>query len=312
MTISGYRIREAKARFEADEKAALEAKLAPAKQELAKTLSRSDKFLKLDFIQPLAKIAQLIQDGVAAVDLATNYPTTTEPQSGNSGKEEFYQFVYEILPRRGFTLSENGSMRLLYFVIAQARGKGANMSSIDTWSLAFDKLWSLDAFDIGSAEVGWDESKVQQEPVVEQPAPEPTVADLETLNLSLSREDERTAQKIVSNAVFGPSGQAAELFQQFIAHVSKTFGHDLTESEQRELIDVFRTRNLSFLDHRAYDKARCELVAKGVLPRTCYTQDELLCLEIESTPTHDKSDYDQRLNLKRQIATARIAASRRD
>jgi hypothetical protein len=311
MTISGYRIREAKARFEADEKAALEAKLSPAKQELAKTLSRSDKFLKLDFIQPLAKIAQLIQDGVAAVDLATNYPTTTEPQSGNSGKEEFYQFVYEILPRRGFTLSENGSMRLLYFVIAQARGKGANMSSIDTWSLAFDKLWSLDAFDIASAEVGWDESKVQQEPVVEAPERELTVADIENIDTS-TREGDKLAKKIVSNAVFGPSGQAAEVFQQFIAHVSKTFGHDLNESEQRELINVFASRNLSFLDHRAYDKARCELVAKGVLPRTCYTPDEVLCLEIESTPTHDKSDYDQRLNLKRQIATARIAASRRD
>jgi hypothetical protein len=157
-----------------------------------------------------------------------------------------------------------------------------------------------------------DESQRVVEPVVETPAPELTVADLEGLDTS-TREGSKIAQRLISAAVFGPSGQAAEVFKQFVAHVSKTFGHDMTESEQRALITIFQQRNLSFLDHRAYDAARREMVlAKNILPRTCLTQDELLCQEIESTPTHDKSDYDQRLNLKRQIATARIAASRRD
>jgi hypothetical protein len=212
--------------------------------------------------------------------------------------------VYEILPRRGFTLSESGSMRLLYFVLALAKGRGADMSSIETWSLAFDKMYALDLFDIASAEVGYDESQRVIEPVVEVPEPEATVADIETLNLSHSREDERKAKEIVAHAVF-VDGEARKMFQGFVAHVSKTFGHDLTENEQREIILWFQKNNKSFLDHRAYNSAKVSLVRSGLLSGGdgLLTDDERLSMAIES---EDTQTWQGRRNLKMELAASRL------
>ena len=70
-------------------------------------------------------------------DFGVQFPRTDELQSGSRGREQFETFVTE-LPRTGFVLSEAGSQRLLYYVLAQAFSENhADMANLETWRAHF-------------------------------------------------------------------------------------------------------------------------------------------------------------------------------
>ena len=263
-------------------------------------LKRADAMTRAYWIQSLAHLAECIGSNIFEADFGATYPSTDEQQGGARGRAEFEEFVNVTLPKRGFLLSSSGSQRLLYFVLAQAFSENrADMSNPETWNTAFDRLYALDCFDITNAEVGYDESQRVVEPVVEQPEPEPGIEALEGLNM-LRREDQVLAAKIVANEVF--NGGAKTVFRQFIAHVLKTFDHELTPDEQREIILWFTANNRSFLDHKAYDACRVNLVRRGVLPHGCLTEDEQLANSIED---EDTTTWQGRRNLKQELIAAR-------
>jgi hypothetical protein len=231
-------------------------------------------------------------------DHGITFPSTTETQSGTRGRAEYTEFVAN-LPRSGFVLSDSGAQRLLLFVIAQAYSENhADMADPETWKLAFDRLYQLGCFDEARAEIGYDESTRVQEPVVERPERRPTLDNLEDFNTT-TKAGEKLAHQILSDAVFGSQGEGREVFYGFISHVSKTFHHDLTEDEQRELIQWFVKNNKSFLDHRAYDVAKVNLVRRGILPHSLLTATELFEMNLESADTRS---YEGRRSLAQKIA----------
>lgn len=195
----------------------------------------------------------------------------------------------------------SGSQRLLYFVLAQAFSENkADMANPETWRIAFDRLYQLDCFDIAKAEVGYDESlrEILPEPVV--PERKLTIDDLESIDTS-TRSGAELAKQIIGDSVFGFDGEARKIFDQFLAHVLRTFGVEITPEAQKQLVVWFQRNNRSFLDHRAYDQAKVNLVKRGILPSTCLTEDEILCGSIEN---EDTQSWQGKRNLKQEIRAA--------
>jgi len=298
--MNNFRLKEEKARFAREEAAELERKLAPAKAELAATLQRADKMTKAYWIQSLSHLAGLIASGSFEPDHGVTYPSTDEQQSGSRGRDQFQEFVTVTLPRRGFVLSEAGSQRLLYFVLAQAFSENrADLANPETWKIAFDRLYSLQCFDetANAPEIGYDESQRIVEPVIEQPAPEP---DIEKIDTS-TREGAAKARAIVAKAVFGPHGEARVVFNNFRSHCRKVFGIDLDVQQQKEIVNWFVSNRRSFLSN-SWDEMRVNLVRRRILPQSCLTEEEILANSIED---EDTTSYQGRRNLKQEIIASR-------
>jgi len=104
----------------------------------------------------------------------------------------------------------------------------------------------------------------------------------------------------VAREVF--NGEAKTVFRQFIAHCKTTWGVDLTEDQQHEIILWFTKNNRSFLDGKAYDACRVNLVRRGILPPGCLTEDEQLANSIED---EDTTTWSGRRNLKQELIAAR-------
>lgn len=166
--------------------------------------------------------------------------------------------------------------------------------------IAFDRLYQLSCFDEAAAEIGYDPSQrvVEPEPVAQEP--ELTINDLEGIDTS-TKAGRAKAHQIVADAVFGEGGEARTVFNQFVAHGSKAFGHDLTEEEQRAILDWFVANNRSFLSN-SYDECRVNLVRRGILPSALLTEDEILAGSIEN---EDTQNYESRRRLKQEILALR-------
>jgi hypothetical protein len=300
--LSNYRLKEMRERRDRDEAADQERKLAPAKAALSQNLKRADALTRLYFSQDLRHLAQGIESETFTADLGgASYPRTMEVQTGMRGRAEYEAFCAN-LPRSGFLLSSAGAQRLLIFCLNQAFSENrADLANPETYRIAFDRLYQLGCFDesTAKAEIGYDASIREQEPVVEQPAR--ARLDLEDFNTT-TKDGEKLAHQILADAVFGPQGEGRIIFHQFISHVSKTFGHDLTEDEQRELIQWFVRNQKSFLDRRAYDLGKVNLVRRGILNHGCLTADELYSMGIEE---EDTQSYSGRRNLAQELAQLR-------
>ncbi len=157
--MNNFRLKEERARFEAGERQELEARLAPAKKELAASLQRADKMTRMFWSQPLKHLGGLISQGSFEPDPAVTFPTTDEPQSGSRGRAECAEFIHGTLPRRGFILAGSGQQRLTLYTVAQAMAQRADLANPETWQTAFDRLYRLEAFDEKAGEVGYDESQ---------------------------------------------------------------------------------------------------------------------------------------------------------
>jgi hypothetical protein len=295
-----FRLKEEQKRFLEGEQQELEARLTPIKAEVTAELKKAEVATRLYWSQPLRVLASFTQREDFQPDLGCVFPSTSEQQGGSRGRAEFEKFVNQTLSQTGFVLSPAGSQRLLYFVLAQAFSENkADMANPATWQIAFDRLNDLRCFNEEAGELGYDASQRVVAPVVEQLEAEPGIEALEGLNM-LRREDAALAHQIVAREVF--NGEAKVVFRQFIAHVLKTFGHELTPDEQREMILWFTANNRSFLDGKAYDACRVNLVRRGILPPGCLTEDEQLANSIED---EDTATWQGRRNLKQELIAAR-------
>jgi hypothetical protein len=295
MSLNPRRVAEEKARFEAGERQELEAKLAPIMTQLSATLKKADALTRLYWSQNLKHLAKRINDQHFEADHGVTFSSTEEQQSGARGRAQYEEFV-RTLPTTGFILSDAGAQRLLYFVLAQALSENhADMANPETWRIGFDRLYQLGCFDEAKAEIGYDGSQRVEEPVVEQPAPAPTI---EGLNLS-TKAGEKIARDIVSTAVFGPDGDAKILFGEWLDSLAKNFEYMMPEEVQREVINWFQKNNKSFLSYQAYDQCRINLVRRGLMPSSCLTASDRLSMSIEQADTRS---YEGRRKLSQEIA----------
>jgi hypothetical protein len=299
MSLNKFRVIEEKRRFEEGERQEQALKLAPLQKELSANLQRAAKMTRAFWSQDLRHLATLINAGSFEPDHGITFPSTTEKQGGDRGRAEFEEFVHVTLQKSGLILSGAGEQRLTLYTVAQAMSQNAALANPETWRTAFDRLYQLGCFDEAKGEIGYDESQRVPDPVAPVVVPEPTMADLESIPTH-TLEGAAKAREIVSKAVFGD--EARSVFQEFVAHVSKTFGHDLTPDEQFEIVSWFQKNNKSFLDRRAYDQAKVNLIRRNILPESLLTADEKLQMAIESS---DTQSWEGRSRLKQGLLASR-------
>jgi hypothetical protein len=293
-----FRLAEEKRRFAESDRQELEARLAPVKAETSQALAQHENAARAYWSQPVAVLARALQNNDPTAYMGAVFATTQTPQP-NEGQEVFVE-AYDRIQRTGHVLSPVGRQRVLLMAVHQCLAQNADLSNTETYITCFNKLLEWDAFEqSGVLELGYDENKkeVLPEPVAQERRL--TVDDLESIDTE-TREGEKIAHQIIAEAVFGD--EAASVFHRFIAHVAKTFGHDISADEQREIILWFQKNNRNFLDHRAYDQCKVNLVRRGILPSTCLTEEEVLAGSIEN---EDTQSYESRRRLKQEILAAR-------
>jgi hypothetical protein len=123
---------------------------------------------------------------------------------------------------------------------------------------------------------------------------------IESLDLS-TREGDAVAKKIVANAVFGSNGEARAIYTEWLESLRSNFGYEMPPDVQRQALDLFRKNNWSYIDRRAFDLARLNLVNRNIMPPSCKTPTERLNDQIE---TADDRTWEGRRRLRQQILDA--------
>jgi hypothetical protein len=133
-------------------------------------------------------------------------------------------------------------------------------------------------------------------PVV-QPGPEraPDLSELETLNLS-SREGAARGRELANAHYY--SVEAAAVYQRWTSFLYDTFKYVLTAEAKKAAIQFFIDTNSSYLDPKAWEKARRSLVRRGLMPRTCLTPEEVVAEQWEQ-----RSDRSDTFAARKELAT---------
>lgn len=162
------------------------------------------------------------------------------------------------------------------------------------WRALFDYADELGVFsqsDVSRRQV------VVQPVVVEQPIDiDSAIEKLDTT----TRDGQRKARTMLANHLF--SVEAKSVFDEWIASLGNNFDFVPTEDEQRLAIEFFVQRNLSFMNRKSYDDARRVLVARGIFPDRCLTNEDRAAILVEET---DARSYQERQALKAKLALLR-------
>ena len=236
-------------------------------------------------VQLLSEPSPYLSEGCAPLNTSGKTPE----QVCELVRQAFIQFRTE-LEARDITITDAGINRI-------ASVTKLNWDTMDwTDPQLFHRLYLLmkecDCFQAGDIL----DLRVNEQPPAEQPAPAPF--DMESLNSDIPEQKAQIKNHLEAE-YYG--NETAKIFSDWQAHIYRTFGVTLDETQQRAAINYFPAANKSFLDGRAWDAMRVTLVNRGILPLTCRTNDEVLCAELENA---DLNDYETRR--KFQQASQRI------
>jgi hypothetical protein len=138
--------------------------------------------------------------------------------------------------------------------------------------------------------------KQEQPKKPEQPAPKPTLADIETL--PDTDEGRRKAKEVVEDLIYE---QAGPTFQRWLTDLSERFGFTPTEDDRRYILnELFPRNNWSYLDERNFCRARRAMVAQHRWSDALLTRDEILARNIEQGEALTTLGF----NDKRELFTA--------
>src|SRR5579859_183068 len=145
MTVSGYRLREQREKFEREEAAELEAKLAPAKIELANALAEHERVAAKFWSQPVAALARALQRNEPMAYEGATFTTTPTPQP-EQGQDAFIE-AYESIQRSGHVLNSVGRQRLSLMAAHLCLAQNVALTDVDNYIIMFNKLviFRLDA-----------------------------------------------------------------------------------------------------------------------------------------------------------------------
>ena|SRR5579859_2792459 len=295
MTVSGYRLREQREKFEREEAAELEAKLAPAKIELANALAEHERVAAKFWSQPVAALARALQRNEPMAYEGATFTTTPTPQP-EQGQDAFIE-AYERIQRSGHVLNSVGRQRLSLMAAHLCLAQNVALTDVDNYIIMFNKLVEWGAFEAsGVLELGYDPEKRDAEPVA--PERRLTVDDLEGIDTS-TKAGEALAHQIVADAVF--DGDAKSVFREWITSLKNNFDYEMPPEVQRDyVIPWFLSNQRSWLDRKAFDDCRLNLIRRSILPESCLTDIDRLNWEIEED--FDTQSYEGRRRLAREAA----------
>ena len=227
-------------------------------------------------------------------DLAGDYEigprdNVTEVATWKEFKENLASF--------GCSLSDSGGERLGAYLCSLAYHRGVSLTAVSNWTVALERLHSLDVFRQGELQ-GY---RPRLQSTVEQPRRHAVInplAEIETLNLD-SREGNRRAKEIATNDFFGR--EMAHVVDQWESWLFATFNYILTD-DARKAAGQWWERNPTAnpLRGESWTALRLNLVKQGVIPASCKTSEEILNETIEKSSERSDS-YETRRSLRQAI-----------
>jgi hypothetical protein len=256
----------------------LEAENVRMLREIAETLTAT---VKTYWSKPLEQIARF---GVTAGFVDLGLPTG---QSQNVALT-FKEFVAK-LESQGIRLNDDAQKRLGSFVnVQQNRGVLINPESL---SCIFDQLVASECFGDGVT--------VEQRGPLPEATPEKrlTLSDLAHESTE-SREGREKHIAVLNDAYF--SGEAADIYQSWRAHLVKDYGFSPNEEQKHAVIQWFQDANRSYLQRKAWDECRVSMVRRGIFPSNLLTPDEQLAEQIETSSDISSRDARRTIALRQR------------
>jgi len=224
-------------------------------QSLNKTMLELWKLSSEYWSRPVTELTGVFKSE-AAKDLSFSVPAFKSQYTQDEAKSAFNEWHDTVFVKSGYEFTESGGIRLVRFGLSQAALAGADMSNPQAWQTAFEHLKdNLKAFQPG------DFAKVPQQVHVEAPAPRPTLADIEKLNISGDESQAKQAKQIVADLMFD---EVAPLHQAWMESLQKNFGFRPNDDDLKYIYNVWFPRsNKGYLVHESYNAARRHMVSIG-------------------------------------------------
>lgn len=269
-------------------KEAAEATLAPIKAEITENLRklRAEQAAALftsESAELMSRCKQIRDDQFAGMSVEKCRQLISEA---------FTQFRAVLEDSQGVRLEASALQKLQ---IISRKNLGIDLTDATVWAEVYAYADSLGVFD--SHDVTQLKVTAQPQPVGEEPIDVDSA--IESLDTT-TRDGQKRARTILANHLF--SVDAKSVFDEWITSLSNNFDFIPTEDQQRFAIDLFIEKNLSFLSRRSYDDVRKVLVARGIFPERCLTNDDRAAILVEST---DARSYQERQDLKAKLALLR-------
>jgi hypothetical protein len=234
--------------------------------------------------RPIAEVRFTTKDEYmvdAGADEGLTVAINADPVDRNKASAALAKF-YEKLSAKGFTLSEDGKLRLRNYLSHQRTARNIDLHDVQTYVNSFDRLYRLDCF---GDEVGWSADLVQSEPT---PAQEPEPQEkTESFEEALQTRDGTTregSQKLrVLAEQAGVSSVYIPIFLEWLDSMEKHFGFVSTEAQRKAALRYMQEHNYSFTHGPHYDATRRALGKIGIFP-LMLTEDERLAERLENTP----------------------------
>ena len=193
------------------------------------------------------------------------------------------------LEAEGVSLSEDAKERLACYGVCHAQ-VFADMTSIDNWRRAFNRLQELRAF----AES--DVVAVEKSAFPQAKKPE-TLADvyrqLDEVSTQ-SREGTKAAKKL---ATLGLILEAQPIYRAFKTHIEHVFGRIITSQEADQCVDYLRRNNLRLDDPKSWDVVRVKVLK-------CVTQQEIDSMQMDvDADTLSSRDFVKKYGLRSGSST---------
>jgi hypothetical protein len=299
--MTSWRLRDEQAKFLKAEREALDRMAAPilaqTQDAMRKAVAAQREAVTNFWSLPFADIERFGPQAAGAYD-DLGLPTvehTGEETAVRFTKRVFDEFLAGLTARTGYTLNTDGQTRFGSYAQVQI----LNSVAVTTENLQamFARLAELGCFEANS-ELGYDPSliTIRPEPEPVQAAPEPTLADIETMDMR-GRENEQRAKELVDQLA---TKQQLPLMRAWIQFMIDQYGVTITHAQCQMVLDMFRKNNWNFLDRRNYDKAKRQMVARFEFPESCLNEDERIEREIEAMDTAGMS-FSERQRLSRRL-----------
>jgi hypothetical protein len=222
-------------------------------------------------------IEALNNEGLASVGAVDEFGLPEGDVDTNTAGATTVKFI-KGLPARGYTLSSDGQLRFMNFVVTQVLSTKVAVTD-DTLHAMLTRLVDFGCFGPGEITV----------PTPEPEAPKPVLTERQQVERdyyekSVAPLHEAWLASLAANFNWQPS---VEILQ----HLYGTDNHDPAHW------GWFRDSNLSLTDRRSYDMARRHLVAVGLAPRKLLTADEVLAQRIEQTG----NSYEERQDVRKRL-----------
>lgn len=255
-----------------------------AEQSLTKTMRELQKLSSIYWSRPVAELTGVFKDE-GAKDLTFSVPALRSQYTNEEAGVAFDLWHEQTFKPAGYEFAESGAFRLIRFGLSQGALVGADMSNAAAWQTAFLHLRdNLKAFQPG------DFDKEPQR--VAGPAPKPTLADIERLNIEGDAEQARQARWIVNDLA---SSQFRPLVEEWLGSLKTAFALYPTDAQMQKVVAWFRRNNAYWGDRRNYDRVRKYMIlVEREWPESALTRQEILELEIEQG---NLNDYDTRRSL---------------